>query len=120
MEGRTVPPSPPPALPRRPAAARASHPGSPAAPPLGRHLMAQARRTFREVFESGHSVLVIQLGPGPDGVGLVMWDGAHSFTVWLTFDGCGWERVGSYEYQPDDWRDAQEWAAHRLAQLLIQ
>jgi len=77
------------------------------------------RRTFREVFESDHTLVVVQLGPGPDGAGLVMWNGLQGFTIWLTFDGCTWERAGGYQYAADHWGDAQEWAAHRLTQVIL-
>jgi hypothetical protein len=81
-----------------------------------------ARRhfTFRDVIESGH-ILAIQFGPGPDGAGVVSWDRSSNFTVWLTFDGCTWERAGVFSYDVEgSWTEAQNWAAHRLAQLLAE
>lgn len=82
-------------------------------------MAAPARFTFRDVVESGY-ILVVLSAPGPDGVGVVVWDGSRHFIVWFTFDGREWERLGSFHYPADDWRDAQEWSAHRLSLLFVE
>jgi hypothetical protein len=49
-----------------------------------------------------------------------MWDRGQRFTFWITFDGYAWERVRVETYDPEgSWEQAQHWAAHRLAELLL-
>jgi len=80
--------------------------------------MESNRRTIREIVDSGQ-VLAIAPGPGPHGVSAVVWDGAQSFRVWMTFDGCGWGNTHVFTHDPaDDPVEAQLWAEERLAQLL--
>ena len=75
--------------------------------------MATDAQTLRQVIDSGQ-VLVMGAGPGSAAVSLVAWDRAQTFTVWMSLDGCNWVTTHVLTYAPDDWRDAQEWAAHRL------
>jgi hypothetical protein len=80
--------------------------------------MQSSRRTIRGVVDSGQ-VVAIGAGPGPDGVSIIVWDGAQTFNVWMTFDGCGWDNTEALNYDPgDDSVEAQLWAEEQLARLL--
>jgi hypothetical protein len=82
--------------------------------------MDNPRRTLREVIDGGQA-LTIGAGPGPDAVSIVMWNGAQTFNVWMTFDGCGWENTQVLTYDPaDDPVEAQLWAEEQLARLLAE